>query len=86
MLRSVHQNASSELSKTAFGKKFTFFIKKGVGGPKVTRRGKKGQKKFLQKILNQWPKWNKKMGDKSFFNICGAFMDALLAGLWSAPT
>ena len=36
------------------------------GGPKVTRHGKKGQKNFLKKNLNQGAKGNKKIGGRRF--------------------
>ena len=68
MLRSVHQDASFELSKTVFCHFFILFIIKGV----------EGVNKFLKQILYQGAKWNKKIGGICFIIICGAFMDTLL--------
>ena len=75
-LRSMHQDASFELSKTVFEIFFIFFIIRGdpcdLGGSKSYPTWKKRSKKFLNFFLsNQDAKWNKKMGGRSFVITCG---------------
>ena len=47
-------------------------------GQKVTHSRKKGFKKFQQKNLKKWTKWNRKMGGRSFYIPSGAFGDTLM--------
>ena len=75
-LRSVHQDASFELSKTAFGQFFIFFILRGdpfdLGGSKSYPTWKKRSEKISKFFSsNQDAKWNKKMSGRSFVITCG---------------
>ena len=49
-LRSVHQNASFELSNTAFGQFFKIFTIRDLGGVKVSGKERQGQK-FKRKTV-----------------------------------
>ena len=70
----MHQDASFELSNTAFGQFFIFFI---IRGDPFDLRGSKSYPKWEKKIpklkknSNQDAKWNKKMGGRSFVITCG---------------
>ena len=66
-----------ELSKTTFGNIFKFFTIRGDSyGQKVTRSGKKVEKKKKKEKKekkHQGEKWNKKIGGRSCFITRGAF-------------
>ena len=50
VLRSVHQNASFELSNTAYGQFFKIFTIRDLGGVKVSGKERQGQK-FKRKTV-----------------------------------
>ena len=62
-----------EISKTTLRKNLNFFtIREVPYGPKVTRRRKRGKKKF-KKNLKDCTKWNRKMGGRSLVITFGVF-------------
>ena len=72
-LRSVHQDASFELSKTVIGQFFKFvIIRRFRGVKKLPCMEKKFEKNFPKKISYQGAKRNKKMGGRSYVITFGA--------------
>ena len=73
-MRSVHQDASFELSKTVFGQFFKFFIIRGFGGvKKLPDMEKKVKKKFGNFFLIRGAKSNQKRGGRSHAITFGIF-------------
>ena len=71
-MRSVHQGASFELSKTVLEQLLKNCIIKGVEGvQKLPDMEKKVKQVRRRKNLNKGAKRNKKMGGKKFVIICG---------------
>ena len=78
VLHSVHQDASFELSKTAFGQFFRFFIIRGSQNLRQPLNLVKNQKEKL--FWNQQKKTSTKTGGRSLMKHFGQFCNSLQYG------